>query len=353
MKEGHVYQIVNELLHQTMVVDGAKPSQALLQIVGWRWVTKWRERPEEKALRTNIAELAERWKVAERTAYYRLQVLVEKDYLNVHYGTGRRISLTLGPRAIHSTPGEPPTQAVKDGDTTGHERWQHDRPREAATQQATGGGNTTGRERRKPASLEIALGVAAFFLAARLQAQGSGIGVLAIVTVTFAAISAIANLSYFLAHVDVFTTRGLVQAIALGIAAPLVALANAVLSGELAGIAQVQREQAADAERLATAQEHERQMAALALERVRQLAAQERAKDRQVRRAVELVHARSGQALPATSASPASATGRAAAGFRRSGTTTGVVKDKPRATFWSCHTNSTDGGGNHVAQEPV
>lgn len=143
--------------------------------------------------------------------------------------------------------------------------------------------------------LEVSFAVAAYFFAVRIQTrQKAGtIALIGFVTVIFAAISAIANVAYFQAHAGAEVPRWtMIQAIALGVAAPLVALANAVLSGELAGIAadnqaQEEREQAErrEAEQAAARAEAERayelERARLAVEAAKQQASLERARARQ------------------------------------------------------------------------
>jgi len=157
--------------------------------------------------------------------------------------------------------------------------------------------------------LEVSFAVAAYFFAVRIQTrQKAGtIALIGVVTVIFAAISAIANVAYFQAHAgDEVTRWTMIQAIALGVAAPLVALANAVLSGELAGIAadkqaheteqEAERQAHEAAQAAAEAQRaYELEMARLAVEREKQATAQERARTRQARHALELVQARDGR----------------------------------------------------------
>ena len=155
--------------------------------------------------------------------------------------------------------------------------------------------------------LEVSFAVAAYFFAVRIQTrQKAGtIALIGFVTVIFAAISAIANVAYFQAHAGAGSWV-LVQAIALGVAAPLVALANAVLSGELAGIAADKQTHEAEEEAERQAREadvaaanaqraYELEMARLSVEREKQATAQERARTRQARHALELVQARDGR----------------------------------------------------------
>jgi hypothetical protein len=104
----------------------------LLQLIGWLWVTRRNGKP----LAVTIGELAERWEVAERTAYHTLQTLGAAGYLTIHFSRGRT-DLERGPRITDvpqaarggdHTPGEPATdvpQAARGGDH---------RPREAVTE---------------------------------------------------------------------------------------------------------------------------------------------------------------------------------------------------------------------------
>lgn len=142
------------------------------------------------------------------------------------------------------------------------------------------------------AGLECSFAVASYFLSARIQSRAriASIALLTTVTAIFALISTLANIAYFLAHTGAGTWT-FTQAIALGIAAPLVALANAVLAGELAGEAEELAAQEAGAAAAAQQRAHEAELARLALEHEQQKTAQERAKDRQARRALDLVKA--------------------------------------------------------------
>lgn len=94
----------------------AESYRRLLQIVGWLWVTRRNEKP----LGVTIAELAERWQVAERTAYHTLQALGKAGYLTIHYSRGRTY-LERGPRITDSAymPGDLATeQAARGGSHT-------------------------------------------------------------------------------------------------------------------------------------------------------------------------------------------------------------------------------------------
>ena len=66
--------------------------RALLQIVGWLWVTRRHGRP----LGTSVAELAARWGIDDRSAQARLQVMEEGGYLLVERRAGR-VYVRLGP----------------------------------------------------------------------------------------------------------------------------------------------------------------------------------------------------------------------------------------------------------------
>jgi len=108
--------------------------QRLLQLIGWMWVTRKSRNP----LGTSVEELAERWDIAERTVYHTLQTLAEKDYIGVTY-TDSKVHIIKGPRCQDNRPREAVhTQQVAGGDTQ-HARGagNHNRPREAASQQDT------------------------------------------------------------------------------------------------------------------------------------------------------------------------------------------------------------------------
>ena len=96
--------------------------------------------------------------------------------------------------------------------------------------------------------LELALGVASYALAERLQRNGATerkqpAAALWLVTVVFAAISVAANVVYF------STNGGTIWlAVAFGIAAPAVALANAALTGDVAGAAKARDDAQAEAQ---------------------------------------------------------------------------------------------------------
>ncbi len=62
----------------------AEAYQRLLQLIGWMWVTHRTGKP----LGATIAELAERWKIAERTVYYTLKLLSEKGYISTSFDGG-------------------------------------------------------------------------------------------------------------------------------------------------------------------------------------------------------------------------------------------------------------------------
>lgn len=130
--------------------------KALLQIVGWMWTTKWWQ-AGASAFHTTIAELAERWGIAERTVYYRLQVLHEKEWLLVTHKSGR-VTISLGPRARYTPRTESAARDTQqdtqtDSSTTGREMRQHNnRPRDAADsaqQDTQTHSSTTGREMRQ------------------------------------------------------------------------------------------------------------------------------------------------------------------------------------------------------------
>ena len=74
--------------------------KALLMVVGWLWVTK----RHGGDLTTTINELMERWGVAERTVYHRLQRFGELGYLGVRV-QGGRCYLRLGARALGEAKG--------------------------------------------------------------------------------------------------------------------------------------------------------------------------------------------------------------------------------------------------------
>jgi hypothetical protein len=77
--------------------------RALLQITGWLWVTKRHQKP----LITTVGELADRWQIAERTVYDRLQRLADRGYLQVSYAN-TRVYIRPGAQHTHThTPGEP------------------------------------------------------------------------------------------------------------------------------------------------------------------------------------------------------------------------------------------------------
>ena len=71
--------------------------KALLQLFGWLWVTKRHGRD----LTTTTTELMERWGVAERTVYHRLQRFGELGYLAVRVDGGR-CYIRPGPRVAGS-----------------------------------------------------------------------------------------------------------------------------------------------------------------------------------------------------------------------------------------------------------
>jgi hypothetical protein len=141
--------------------------------------------------------------------------------------------------------------------------------------------------------LEVSFGVAAYFLSARLRTHQRVTG-LALVTVTFASISTVANIAYFVAHAAQAAEVGiwtLVQAVALGVAAPVVALANAALSGELAGLADQRHEEAQERDLALAQMAHEEELSRLATQRAQAEAAVARAQARQAKSALALVQA--------------------------------------------------------------
>jgi hypothetical protein len=91
-----------ELIYYADDPDG-ELYRAALQIMGWMWVTKRSGRP----LLTSTAELAQRWGVARRTAYARLQRLAERGYIRVSHVDGQ-VQIWPGARqAQHTdTPGD-------------------------------------------------------------------------------------------------------------------------------------------------------------------------------------------------------------------------------------------------------
>ncbi len=125
------------------------------------------------------------------------------------------------------------------------------------------------------AGLELALAVSSYALAGRMQhnavrAVGQPplpVAALWLSTGAFAGISTIANVVYFAEHGG-DGWGGLALAVAFGLAAPLVAIANAVLTGDVAGVDQAHVEVEADRqhelERLALSAEIARHQASLA-----------------------------------------------------------------------------------------
>jgi len=65
--------------------------RALLQLVGWMWVTKKTGGP----LRTTVAELAQRWGIGERAVYSRLAAYRERGYIELEVRQGR-VTVRLG-----------------------------------------------------------------------------------------------------------------------------------------------------------------------------------------------------------------------------------------------------------------
>jgi hypothetical protein len=113
--------------------------KALLQIAGWMWVT----RKHGKPLRTTIAELAARWRIGRRAAYYRLHVLRQRGYVAIDRTPSGGLHLSLGPTTpavrplagsepaldeAHTRPLEDPVSGGEAAANAAHTN----RPREAA-----------------------------------------------------------------------------------------------------------------------------------------------------------------------------------------------------------------------------
>jgi len=126
--------------------------------------------------------------------------------------------------------------------------------------------------------LEVALGVSAYALAARLnRPTGAKAAPLWITTGVFAGISAAANVVYFAGYSGPGWGE-LALAVLFGLAAPAIALASAALTGDVAGDEQARadrlEERQAEAERLALLVEMERHRASQERARARAAKAQ-------------------------------------------------------------------------------
>lgn len=104
--------------------------------------------------------------------------------------------------------------------------------------------------------VELVFAIGAYWLAHRLQTGEGRLSVLVSVVVLFALVSAVANVGYFEAHRPDGSTWGLVQAVALGLAAPAAAVAIAFLTGDLSALSQKAKAQAARLERREQAEAH-------------------------------------------------------------------------------------------------
>jgi hypothetical protein len=128
--------------------------------------------------------------------------------------------------------------------------------------------------------LELALGVSAYALAARLNQQsGAKVAPLWITTGVFAGISAAANVVYFAGHSGPGGGE-LALSVLFGLAAPAVALASAALTGDVAGDEQARAERRDEWAAQLAAQQAETERLALVVELERHRASQERARAR-------------------------------------------------------------------------